>query len=247
MPTSRPRLAETDLAEVRSHLEPGDILLIGDDNYPGWLLMQRLLYGADYAHTAMYAGNQEVIDADAGRGVTRHPLDDLLEGHRLQVLRPPYRAEGDRQAALDYCERQKGKPFDPLFDTDHDNALYCAELVANALGSMPDPMEVAARPVLGRRIIAPDALRQVPGMKTVCTLGGGFFSAQAGYWPIAATAAGCAAVGSFLGGPLGALAGGIIGAAGAVVAGDLADPHLRQAIGDWWADMPGHRSRRRDD
>lgn len=228
VPSAKPRIGEMDLGE----LEPGDVLLLGDDNYPGWLLMQRLLYGADYSHIGMYVGDGDVIDSDTDKGVTRHPLKDLLTSHRIQVLRPDYRTGADRQAALEYCENQKGKPFDVLLDTEHDDAFYCAELVAGALGSMPNPMMVASRTMLGRRIIAPDALRYVEGMKTVTSRGGGFFSAFAGYWPFVASAAVCALTGT-IGGPLGAVAAGVTGIAGSIVAGDLADPHLRAAVKGW--------------
>jgi len=195
--------------------------------------MQRLLYGADYAHCGMYMGNGDVIDSDTDKGVKRHPLKDLLECHRLQVLRPAYHTGADRQAALDYCESQKGKPFDLKLDMENDDALYCAELVANALGSMPNPIMLAARPVLGHRVIFPDSLRHAEGMKTVSSLGGGFFGALAGYWPLVASSAGCALAGA-LAGPPGALAGGLAGLAGSIVTGDLADPHLRKAIREWF-------------
>jgi len=152
------------------------------------------------------------------------------------VLRPRYGDVTDRRVALDYARSVLGRPFDTVFNSDDDSAIYCAELVRNALARMPHPIDVPTRTVLGREIVLPDVLRKVPEVETVWSTGGTFAGNMASHWPQAAAGIACAAAAAAAAGPLAGMAGFVLGTAGATLVGDVADPTLRRYLVHWWRD-----------
>lgn len=70
VPSTTPRLDDEKRAEMDQILQPGDFVLQTDNNFPGWQISQRLLFGAEYSHVAMYVGDGKIIDADTGSGVS---------------------------------------------------------------------------------------------------------------------------------------------------------------------------------
>lgn len=225
VPTTTPTLSESEREELDQLLQPGDIILQSDNRYPGWQISQRLLFGSQYSHAALYSGRGQIIDADSGAGVTEHGLEDLLEGHRFAVVRPAYQGSEDREAALGYARRAVGKPFDDKLDSQDENELYCSELIDRALQSMPHPIAVPCRTVLGRCIIVPDELANLPNSTVVWSNGGSFAESMLSHWPQAAAAVAGAVLGGVAGGPVVCLAGLLGGFSAGVLGGHIAD-HL---------------------
>lgn len=234
VPTTAPRLTPDQCAQVKQQLQPGDVILQSDDGYPGWQIAERVAVGADFTHVALYAGDGDVIDADSGVGVSRHDVDEILAAHRIAVVRPRYASEVDRSAAVAYAQRMVGRPFDAVFNTADDGAFYCAELVRNALASMPHPIALPVVKALGLDVVTPDAVRHIPEVDLVWTSGGSFPQSMAGHWPVAASGLVGAALLGGVSGPLGAAAGFAVGATTATLVGDLLDPVLRVGLRAWW-------------
>ncbi len=82
------------------------------------------------------------------RGVVRRvPASDFVRGKRIVgLLALPPGADRERFLAFAREQHRRGTPFDPYFDTDDAQALYCTELIALALAEAGAPA-IEATPV----------------------------------------------------------------------------------------------------
>jgi uncharacterized protein YycO len=174
-PTARKMLSPEQVQEIKQALQPGDVILEANDEYPGWEVNAKLLLKSDWVHAALYVGNDTIIDATTERnGVATVSVDDFSKCHHLAVLRPAYKTDADKQAALKYAHDSIGIPYD--FDWRLDNkALYCTEFVANALKAGPNPIEIPTTHALGQDIISPQTFLQRPELTTVWTTGSNYW------------------------------------------------------------------------
>jgi len=136
---------------LKKKLKPGDILVGGTRN-PGLLgkftgkVLSVFQGGTPFFHSAIYAGDGEVVDSRSGKGVHQTNLKDFVNRYKMRALRvdtkPSVRAE-----AVDFAKKQIGKDYNLLgtlsqaFGPRKSNgkrerevadSLYCSELISNA-------------------------------------------------------------------------------------------------------------------
>ncbi|MDQ7825709.1 MAG: YiiX/YebB-like N1pC/P60 family cysteine hydrolase [Candidatus Eremiobacteraeota bacterium] len=161
--TEKKGFSASRLEEVRKSLMPGDIILSRTPSNQLYYLLQKAAFGSDYSHAAMVAGDGRIIDAYSK--VKAQSLEDFCASQTaLVILRPPYHSEEERIKALDYLERQVGKPYDWRFDLKDDSAHYCTEIVVKALEASCSRAEVKGRWALGRPVVVPDDLLNSPSL-----------------------------------------------------------------------------------
>ena len=166
-----PEITEEKKQKIMDSLESGDIILATNANYPTWLAMEKLLGDSDYSHAAIYEGDGYMLESasDYNIGVTRTDLNDYLHGRMaVKIIRPDYKSLDDVIDTLDYARERVGTtPFDTSFDYSEDDKLYCSELVAKALKSMPSQMYVPTQTILGREAILPGDFDKLENSKIV--------------------------------------------------------------------------------
>jgi hypothetical protein len=189
-------------------------------------VLEKVVFGSDFTHAAIYEGDGKFIEATtgdpSGKGVIRSDLKEYLDGGRImiEVIRPPYKSEEDKKAALDYARSQLGKPYDSGFNQENADEIYCAELVQRALASMPNPIEAPITNFLGHKAVGPNAFQKIPGAEKVFSTGASFWKAALSHYPVYMGAAAAAAVGGITLGPLGAVGGFIAGGLLSTMAGN---------------------------
>jgi len=174
-PTRNKKLSAEQVEEIRASLQPGDVLLETNDEYPGWQVNAKLFLKSDWVHAALYVGNDKIIDSTTERnGVAETTLKNFSNCHHLAVIRPSYKSEADRQAALQYARDKIGTPYD--FDWNlSNNTLYCTEFVANALAAGPNPIKIDTMKAVGQEMVSPRAFLENSELKTVWTTGSNYW------------------------------------------------------------------------
>lgn len=176
-PTRNKPLSGEQVDEIRAALQPGDVLLESNDEYPGWELNAKLLLKSDWVHAALYIGNDTIVDATTERnGVNTIDVKGFCKTHHLAVLRPQYKTEDDRRAALQYAQDSIGIPYD--YDWRLDNkTLYCTEFVANALQAGPNPINVPLTHVKLARsdMYSPQSFMKMPELTPVWSNGSCYY------------------------------------------------------------------------
>jgi uncharacterized protein YycO len=211
VPTTTKPITPERREQILKLVQPGDIILETNNAYPGWQRFEMITMGSNYTHAAMYEGDGKFLEATTGgeAGVIRSDLREYLEGPILmEIIRPPYKTPEDRQAAIDYCRAQLGKPYDSGFTLDDDGkSIYCAELVYRALQACPNKIDTPLIKTLGRKAVAPDSFEGIEGAQIVYSDNSRFWKNMATHWPVALGAAASAAAAGLAAGPLGGVAG----------------------------------------
>lgn len=118
-------------------LQTGDLLFVGESGEnPGSMGEAIASATGNLTHVALVevdaAGMYWVIDATPKRGVSRYPLDTLIqENPGAEFLVKRLRDTSGVSMFVDHARRFIGQPYDLTFLPDND-ALYCSELVHDA-------------------------------------------------------------------------------------------------------------------
>lgn len=121
-------LTAEDQREAQKLIEKGDVILAG-----GFRSVSGLFLGKLFTHSLLYQGGGECIHASAD-GVDTVGIEELFaEYDNLAILRPQISADKDKiiSQALDFAEKQLGKPYDFYFEQAHDRH-YCTLLINDA-------------------------------------------------------------------------------------------------------------------
>lgn len=227
-PHEAPKLTEEQKAEIKATIQPGDIILTLYPGYPGWQVLEEITARSHFTHAALYEGDGKVLETLSNKGVTRTELDETLNDTALiEIIRPPYQTEEDRDSMIAYSQSKLDKPYDYAFNTDNDSELYCSEMIYWALKSMPHPMEVKGNHFMGRYIVGPQALESIPDSKVVFSTGASFMKGLSFYYPVLAGTMAGAAAGAAVLGPAGFVGGAAIGWASSLLVGN------RIQTGEW--------------
>ncbi|MCE1246994.1 MAG: hypothetical protein LWY06_10150 [Firmicutes bacterium] len=225
VPTTTKSFPKADVEKIMSSIKPGDVILETNNAYPGWQILEKTVFNSDLTHAAIYEGDGKFLEATtgdpSGKGVIRTDLREYLDGRiMVEIIRPPYKSEEDKKAALDYARSQLGKPYDSAFNQETDKEQYCAELVQRALASMPNPIEVPITNFFGHKAVGPNAFQKIPGAETVYSSGASFWKSMASHYPVYMGALAGAAAGAVTLGPLGAIGGFVTGGLLTTMAGN---------------------------
>jgi|GEM_PF-6818669 len=126
--TDRPSaLTEEDIDVAKSHLQPGDIVLVGSLNT--W---SKFLFGGPMTHAMIYVGNDKFIHA-VGRGVEEMSVEDACEWYDTMMIFRVEDSEGfDSDKVVEFAKSKIGTGFDFGFEGDSER-LYCTALATRAL------------------------------------------------------------------------------------------------------------------
>lgn len=159
-----PPISATESQRLLQMLQPGDIILCGNDG--------------SFIHGALYLGQGQIVHAlatqpdmhDRFRGVVQEGLETYLarsERDTFVVLRPQLSA-ADQQRVLGYATRQTGKSYDSLFLSASDERFYCTELVWKALQQAGRKPRVYPHQVkYGWQIVSVEDFMDSPDLTTV--------------------------------------------------------------------------------
>ena len=221
VPSTLPEMSEERRQELLDPLEPGDIVMTTVGTLPGWSNMDYWLLDSHHVHCGLYAGDGKFYEA-AGKGVRLAEADEFFHGRmKAAALRPDYKTALDREVAQAYCHQQLGKPFDRYFKLQDDKALYCSELLHNALKSMPNPIDSPTHkiPLRGDLGVPPDGFLRIPG-KLLYDEKSNYWTNALHHWPVLASAAAGAALGVVAGSAALACGGGLAAGVGAMALGN---------------------------
>lgn len=163
-PDQVPRIDEAGVRELMQHLQPGDIVLCGNND--------------SFVHAFVYLGQDEIIHALAQLtpkgeflGVIRETLTGYINRvHRdkFLVLRKPGITPQDIQKMRAYLSAQVGKSYDSLFLHQADDRFYCTELTWKALQQMAQPPRVYPhRAKYGWELLKNEDFMDSPDLQTV--------------------------------------------------------------------------------
>ena len=132
-------------------LKPGDILLGGFPNCS---------YGL-YTHIALYAGEDQIIEAFMDVGVIKQNYRHFRNYTYMAVLRPQL-PEDVKLAAVEYAESKVGEVFFPLCFKQDEHYWNCSKIVWKAFAEQGVDLDP-----IGDLWIAPDAFKLVPQMEVL--------------------------------------------------------------------------------
>lgn len=166
VPDAVPAIDSNSLAELLSVLQPGDIILCGNND--------------SFVHSIVYLGNDQIIHALAQldrQGEFLGVIKETLSGYvsRVQrdkfvVLRQPGLNPQDVQQMSDYAHRQLGKSYDSLFLLSTEDRFYCTELTYQALRTVSSPARIFPhRAKYGWDLITVEDFMDSPDLQTVWT------------------------------------------------------------------------------
>ncbi|NDD28295.1 MAG: hypothetical protein EB084_08545 [Proteobacteria bacterium] len=227
VPTVTSVVTQEDVRRLRSELVPGDVVMVAENCYPALQDVTHTLLGVDYTHVLMYAGDGVCYESNVrglgGEGCTRFSLEQLVGRPILfEAVRPPYASADDVTAALAYCEDRVGAPYDYRFDLRSDQAVYCTELVANALRAGPNPLDVPHVTRLGREGVSIDAFARMKGATVVHSDGSRYARNVLSRFPVLVSGFVGATTAAVILGPLAAPAGWVGGMTLGIAAGNVA-------------------------
>ncbi len=135
------RLTAAQTAQVKSLIQPGDIVLTYRAGY-----LTNLVFPGKFKHGMTYVGEQAALDTHATAGsrfdvieavmpsVTQNSLDYILGAHinRLAVIRPRF-TDTERAAAFAKLFGYMGRPYDLAFNFKSDARLCCMEVAHHVI------------------------------------------------------------------------------------------------------------------
>jgi hypothetical protein len=221
IPSTMPEMTEQRRQELLRPLEPGDIVMTTVGTLPGWANLDYWLLDSHHVHCGLYAGNGKFYEA-SGKGVRLAEADQFFHGRmKVAARRPDYATPLDQEVAQGYCESQIGKPFDRFFRLQDDQALYCSELLHNALKAMPNSILSPTQrvPLRGDLGVPPDGFLRIP-VQTIYDEKSHYWRNGMHHWPVLASAAGGVVLGAILASTAGACLGGLAGTVGSIAVGN---------------------------
>jgi uncharacterized protein YycO len=157
VPLTKARLSPEEQTQVRTILQPGDILLEDDSAYPLWQVASRVV-GSRWSHMAFYIGDGLVIDAGTKPYVAEIDLEEFLQTSNIAVFRPKYKHPSNLWSAVNFMRNRLGCPFNSSFNLNKQNTYYCAQLISRAFAQMPVPIHLQRSQWLGKQFILPSAV-----------------------------------------------------------------------------------------
>ncbi len=163
-PDQVPAITASSFQELKSQLQPGDIVLCGNNG--------------SFVHGLIYLGNDQIIHALAQlnqKGEFLGVIKETLSGYvqRVQrdqflVLRKPGITAADVQKVSAYAHDQLGKGYDSLFLLSTKDRLYCTEILYHALQQISQaPRIFAHRAKYGWDLFTVEDIMDSPDLETV--------------------------------------------------------------------------------
>ncbi len=166
VPDNVPRIDAASLQQMQSLLQPGDIILCGNND--------------SFVHAIVYLGNDQIIHALAqlnAKGEFVGTIKETLTGYvsrmhrdKFVVLRRPGITPQDVQKMSAYTHAQLGKSYDSLFLLSTEDRLYCTEIVYHAMRQMASaPRVFPHKAKYGWDLFTVEDIMDSPDLQTVWT------------------------------------------------------------------------------
>lgn len=155
---------ENELALLKELCEPGDVLLESNLHAWQWIVLSLFGTGTAWVHAALVDGNRSLLTVHKKAIEADWSLYREWRSTRLALIRPPYKDERSREAAIHFARQRLGTPYDPSFQSHSGN---CNGLVAEALKCAG--IAVTSRKCWGRELYAPDCFLEIPAAQLVWT------------------------------------------------------------------------------
>jgi hypothetical protein len=98
-------------------INPGDVILV--EGKQRFSIAIKYLTQSNWSHSAVYIGNQKLIEADLKEGVRIIPLQEYM-GYHTRICRPKNLSEADLDALLNFLRSKIGSQY----DTKHVSDLF---------------------------------------------------------------------------------------------------------------------------
>jgi hypothetical protein len=191
-------LRQDEQATIKSLLKPGDIFLEANNAYPLSQVITKILDGSNWIHSAIYVGDNKVIDAGRKPCVARTKLDRFLQTTDLAIYRPQYHSPEDILAVLSFAKSSIGVPFNLNFDDTDTHTFYCTQLVSRALLSMPHPIQLRTKTIFWKTAVPTSSVATASEIDCIWSSQPNFWRNIAVHWPIVLSAM----LGAYCGGRL---------------------------------------------
>lgn len=197
VPTTSDFITEKQKTDIKKLIQPGDLFLETNNEFPGWQILEKLFLKTDWTHLAMYMGEGKVAEATTELGkLSQVNLDEFLDAYHVGVVRPNYKTEKDKIAALQYMKNAEGRKYDFALNTSDESELYCSEAPYHALKSTPNPIILPLNNLFGRQVVSPASVLNNTDMELLWLTKNNCWKNQLSHYPLgvgSATGAGALA------------------------------------------------------
>lgn len=156
--------SDKELALLKELSEPGDVLLESNLHGWQWIALAFIGTGTTWVHAALVDRSKSLLTVHKEAIEADWSLYREWRSTRLALIRPPYRDDSQREAAINFARQRLGTPYDPSFQT---QSGHCNGLVAEALKF--SGIAVTPRKCWGRELYAPDCFLEIPAARLVWT------------------------------------------------------------------------------
>jgi hypothetical protein len=144
------------IQKIESYLQPGDIILQGNDVAKDGKnrkdLMHGLIYLGKTSEGKGLAAHAIGVPRNCEEGILKPAVcicfwEDAIQrdvngADRLQVLRIPHMTQQDFNNVAHFVISETGKPYDFVFNTRNAERYYCTEFVFRAYKQMSNPFDI---------------------------------------------------------------------------------------------------------
>lgn len=163
-PDAVPRIDQATLAKLQKVLQPGDIILCGNND--------------SFVHAIVYLGHDQIIHAlaqlnDRGQflGTVKETLTRYVarvERDKFVVLRKPGLKPEDVSKMSHFAHSQLGKSYDSMFLLNTRDRYYCTEMVYHTLQALDAPPRIYPHKAqYGWYLFTNEDLMDTPDLQTV--------------------------------------------------------------------------------
>lgn len=104
---------ENELALLRELCEPGDVLLESNLHGWQWIALSFFETGTTWVHAALVDSNKHLLTVHKEAIESDWSLYREWRSTRLALIRPPYKDDSRREAAINFARQKLGTPYDP--------------------------------------------------------------------------------------------------------------------------------------
>jgi len=143
-----------DLAQLRMHIKPGDILLTTT-----WGESSNLLNWGTWKHALMYIGDDTIIEA-VGEGVIENTLEKVTVGkYRVLALTSKVHTRLEVHDAIENMKGRLGRSYDYDFNPDNDSD-YCSESIWFSYMDSNPQIKLKRQVLAGLHIVKPNHFKE---------------------------------------------------------------------------------------